>query len=89
MAIRGISVDRVCSEMGALGADRKNLFSVEHGKLVKGLCSRFDATEIESENAIQRAKDCYVIKEKDGYLSLLSEEEKKIIVPQHKYSFIW
>jgi DNA-binding transcriptional regulator PaaX len=65
MAIRGIGVNGVASEIGALGR-RKRL--VEESELIKGLCERFGASGFEARRAIQRAiKEGSVVREeKDG-----------------------
>ena len=70
MAIRGIGVEGVASEIGALG---RTDFTVNRTKLVGRLQRRFQASAEEAESAIQQAKDVNVVTEAGDQVSLVME----------------
>lgn len=65
MAIRGIGVEGVASEIGALGREK---LEVEEEKLINRLCRRFEDERREAYSAINQALDCNVVdrEERDG-----------------------
>jgi len=71
MAIRGIGVEGVASEIGALG--RTTEFTVNRKKLVERLQRRFQASAEEAESAIQQAIDVNVVAEAGDQISLVME----------------
>jgi hypothetical protein len=70
MAIRGIGIDGVASEIGVLG---RTDFSVNRGELVKSLEYRFQASTAEVESAIDQAKEVNVITESGDKVCLVVE----------------
>ena len=70
MAIRGIGVEGVASEIGALG---RTEFTVDRKKLVERIQRRFRASAEEAESAIQQAKEVNVITESGDQVSLVME----------------
>ena len=65
---RGIGVEGVASEIGALG---REALAVERERLVRGLCYRFTASIEEAESAIKQAEDVGVITEVRGQIVLI------------------
>ena len=58
MSNRGIGVEGVASEIGALARVH---FQVREDELIEGLCQRFEATSVEAQRAIQQALEVAVI----------------------------
>ena len=70
MSIRGIGVEGVVSEIGALGRTK---FTVDRGELVKSIQHRFQASAEEVEYAIKQAKEVNVVRESNNKLYLVME----------------
>lgn len=71
MVYRGIGIEGVASEIGALG---RETLRVEREKLVAGLCRRFKASVEEAESAIRQAKDVGVVTEEQNQVQLVRAE---------------
>ncbi|MFA5135359.1 MAG: hypothetical protein WC505_06275 [Patescibacteria group bacterium] len=69
-AIRGIGIEGVVSEIGAIG---RTEFSVDRGELVQSLRHRFQASAEEVESAIRQAREVNIVVEAGGKVSLVLE----------------
>jgi hypothetical protein len=69
-SIRGIGVEGVASEIGALG---RTHFSVDRNELTRRLCHRFQASVAEADDAIRQAQEVNVVREAEGKIILVCD----------------
>lgn len=72
MAIRGIGIEGVASEIGALS---RQDFVVKRHILVKGLCRRFQASLEEVEDALTKAQRANVIRAVGDNIHLVTDSD--------------
>lgn len=72
-AIRGIGVDGVASEIGALGRYQKDPFRVNEQDLIVSLMKRFKAERWEAREAIWQAIEVNVVKRENRFIILVVE----------------